>query len=146
MSGDEFNIVSSLQNTTWEAELAGGGVITENSFSPLEMSEDKPFKVEFTEVNLANKTVTISTDGLFTVQGDSAVSYDVGPTVGTLSGSNSNSITLPVSKIGFNTWYASSEHSQITVILTGEEECYVSVIVKTSETSGALFAGKMRKQ
>ena len=143
-TGDEIDITSSLGQTTWQAEEAVG-IAEVTAVLPLVMSEDKPFSVEFTEVNLPKREVTISADGLFTVATNSALSYDVGQMIGQLTGTPGNSVTLPVSKIGFNTWYAASEHSQITVILRSEDESYISVVLSTG-TSRAALVGLMKKK
>ena len=148
-TGDEIDITSSLPQTAWHAEQAVGiaGIVGERAaVLPLAMSADKPFSVEFTEVDLAKREVTISAEGLFTVLGNSALSYDVGQMIGQLTGTFSNSVTLPVSKIGFNTWYAASTHSQITVILTSEDASYVSVVLYPNTTTRASLVGLMKKQ
>ena len=149
MTGDEINITSSLPNTEWKAEQAVGmaAILGENAIVlPLVMSADKPFTVNFTKIDLSTRTVTISADGLFTVSTNSALSYDVGQMIGQLTGTSSNSVTLPVSKIGFNTWYAAGSHSKITVILTSEDAGYVSVVLNPRTGSRASLVGRMKKK
>ncbi len=148
MTGDEINIASSLPNTEWQAEQAAGLAATlgENAVVlPLTMSTDQPFTVKFTGVDLSARTVSITSDGVFTSQRN-GLSYNVGQMIGQLTGTGSNSVTLPVSKVGFNTWYAASTHSKITVILTSEEDGYVSVVLAPRADSVASLVGKMKKK